>query len=314
MNRVETAVALRAQVGAARADGRRVAFVPTMGALHDGHLSLVRRARHDDAFVVVSIFVNPMQFGPREDFASYPRDLDRDEHKLESLGAAAPDVVFAPAVEEIYPSWPLATVVSVRGLSEVLDGASRPGHFDGVTTVVAKLFNLVTPDVALFGRKDFQQLQVIRRMVADLDMAVAIEGCPTVREPDGLAMSSRNLYLDPEDRAAARVLPRALATAVRRARAARAGGEVPTTELLRTAAAVTISREPRVRIDYVEVVDSETLAPPDLDGGEARAVEPPATPRRLLVAVAAHVGRARLIDNVVVGDEEDEQRLLAAVS
>lgn len=364
---------LRAAVAAARRRGLRVGLVPTMGALHEAHLSLVRAGRKQSGFLVVSIFVNPLQFGPGEDYAAYPRDLAGDEAKLATQtldpgtgdpgepagaprpakagieparhgpgtadtgrgrrargaaggrppepasrdsggpgtpGPAAPDVVFAPPVEEVYPR-PAATTVSVPTLTEGLCGASRPGHFDGVATVVAKLFNLVRPDVAFFGRKDFQQLQVIRRMVEDLNFPVEVVGCPTVRDADGVAVSSRNDYLSAEEHRAARVLSRGLRAAVEAARKARRAGRRAAPDVLREAVAASLHAEPLVRTDYVEVVDPETLTPPDAAGrGEAGTDGP--GPDRVLVACAAHVGAARLIDNVVVGEEEDEQRLLAA--
>lgn len=219
MRRLTTAAAVYEAVTAARSQDRRVALVPTMGALHTGHLELVRRAAATSrspsgvrGLVVVSIFVNPLQFGPGEDYHTYPRDLQADETLLASLNDEAPDIVYAPLVEEMYPR-PLVTTVTVAGLGERLEGRSRPGHFAGVCTVVCKLFHQVAPDVALFGRKDFQQLQVIRRMVADLDLPVKIVAVPTVRETDGLAMSSRNAYLNPVERQAALCLWNSLSLA-----------------------------------------------------------------------------------------------------
>lgn len=338
--RVDTVAELRATVAAARAEGKSVGLVPTMGALHAGHLALVRRAREHVAargagFVVVSIFVNPMQFGPHEDYDIYPRNLPADETTLAGLGAAAPDLVYAPTVSEMYPR-PLLTTVSVAQLSERLEGAARPGHFEGVCIVVNKLLNQVAPDAAFFGRKDYQQLQVLRRMVADLNLRVDVIGVPTVREPDGLAMSSRNAFLAGEDRQAARCLSRALAAAVRVARAARAAEQPPDPDVLRRTALATIRGEPRARVDYVEVADPDTLAPPDEACGEVQgdARDPTAPPRepsaprralqrglesatdhrQLLVAVAVHIGQTRLIDNVVVGDLDDERRVLEATS
>ncbi|MBW3659816.1 MAG: pantoate--beta-alanine ligase [Actinobacteria bacterium] len=299
MERTTTIAGVRVRVAEARSAGARIGLVPTMGALHAGHLSLVERCRDLADLVVVSIFVNPTQFGPGEDLDAYPRDLEGDEAALRALGPAAPDVVFAPAVDEVYPRDPVTTV-SVRGLDQVLCGVSRPTHFDGVTTVVTKLLNIVQPDVAVFGRKDFQQLTILRRMVADLDVPVELVGGPIVREPDGVAMSSRNRYLEGVDRTAARALSRALRAAVAAARAARAAGEVPSSGVLRDAATVRLRAEPGARIDYVEVLDPDTLAPPP-DGAD-----------RWLVAVAAFVGPARLIDNVVVGERADEDALLAA--
>lgn len=259
--------------------GKRVGFVPTMGALHEGHLSLVRTARTQTDVVIVSVFVNPRQFGPNEDFARYPRAVEKDSAML---AAEKIDYLFLPSVEEMYPpgaeSW-----VTVQGLSEKLDGRSRPGHFNGVTTVVAKLFNIVQPDFAFFGQKDAAQVAVINKMVLDLNFDVRIVVCPIVREPDGLAMSSRNAYLSPEQRKQALVLNRALMrvqTLVDR-------GE-STAARLKVAGEQVIAEEPAVKLDYFEVVDRNTLDPvADISGGA-------------LVAVAAYVGTTRLIDNIVV--------------
>ncbi len=331
MRRVTTIAELRAAVAAARHDGARIGLVPTMGALHAGHVSLVDQARDLADFVVVSIFVNPAQFAPGEDLDAYPRDIAGDEAAMAALGDRAPDLVFAPSVEEVYPR-PRLTTVHVAELGGKLCGASRPIHFDGVTTVVAKLFNLVQPDVAVFGRKDFQQLTIVRRMVADLDMPVEVVGGRTVREPDGVAMSSRNRYLMGEDREAARVLSQALRAAVLTAREQRASaraGNAPESETdaaaVLAAARRTLSDESRATIDYVEVLDPEDLTPvagpPPLDpqgtpgvrgGGEAVGKRGEGT--RLLVAIAAHVGPARLIDNVVIGELDDEDALLAATA
>ena len=309
MERVTTIAAIRARSRAARARGHTVGLVPTMGALHEGHLSLVRAARAAADLVVVSVFVNPTQFGPGEDLDAYPRDLEGDEARLRALGDDAPDLVFAPPVEEVYPGEPLTTV-HVDRLTDVLCGASRPGHFDGVTTVVNKLFNIVEPDRAFFGRKDFQQLAVIRRMVADLDQPVDVVGAPTVREADGLAMSSRNAYLDEEQRRDALALSRGLRAAVATARRARDDGHGPTAMQLREAVLVTLGEHPDIRVDYVDVLDPQSLTPPAPDAGSVDPAE--RREQQLLVAIAAHVGPARLIDNVVVGDREDEDRLLAA--
>ncbi len=322
MDRLTTIAEVRAAVAAHRAAGRSVALVPTMGALHAGHLSLVTEARRHADVVVVSIFVNPTQFGPGEDLDSYPRDLEGDEAALRSLGEDAPDHVFAPDASEVYPQGvPVPTRVLVAGLTERLCGARRPGHFDGVGLVVTKLHNIVGPDVVVYGRKDFQQLTVIRRIVADLDQPVRIVGAPIVREPDGLAMSSRNRYLSDEDRVTARVLSRALRAAVLAAREARAAGMPPGAGMLADAATVTLSEAPDARLDYLEVLDPTTLQPPrpPFDAqqrGEARQGQQDGTvtPKGLLVAVAAFVGPARLIDNVLIGDEDDEDRLLAATS
>ena len=281
---LRTKAELRAAVAEAKRAGETVGFVPTMGYLHDGHLSLIRAARAECDLVVMSLFVNPTQFGAGADLDRYPRDEERD---LRLAGEAGADLVFAPAVEEIYPNGlkDIATYVEVTGqLTGVLDGdPSRrgPEHFRGVTTVVAKLFNLVGPDVAYFGQKDAQQAVVIRRMVRDLDFPVRIEVLPTVREPDGLAMSSRNAYLGPEDRQRATALNRALATAERRAREGGLG--IGLESARRELAAVGIEPE------YLEARDAETLEP-------VHALED----RPVLVLVAAQVGPARLIDNVLI--------------
>jgi pantoate--beta-alanine ligase len=267
----------RAAFGAA---GERVAFVPTMGNLHDGHLELVRRGRALAPRVVVSIFVNPLQFGPAEDLASYPRTLARD---AELLAAAGADLLFAPSADAMYPR-PASeqTRVEVPGLSDILCGASRPGHFVGVATVVCKLFNMVRPDLALFGEKDFQQLAVIRRMVEDLCIPVEVLGVPTVREPDGLAMSSRNGYLTAEERERAPALHRALQSA---AKALEAGGADPLTVARAATAAIDAAG---LRTDYVSVRRVRDLALP----GDAD--------EDLVVLAAAYLGRARLIDNLRV--------------
>jgi pantoate--beta-alanine ligase len=258
-----------------------VGLVPTMGYLHEGHISLVRRARAENAVVAVSIFVNPTQFGPREDLSRYPRDLPRDLALLESAGA---DVVFTPAAEDMYPPG-FATYVDPAGpLTLRLEAASRPGHFRGVATVVAKLFNLVRPDRAYFGQKDAQQVAVIRRMVADLNVPLELRICPTVREADGLAMSSRNSYLGPEDRAAATVLSRALQVGARAFDDRSAVG----VEVVRRAMTEVIAAEPRATLDYADVCDPDTFEPLT----ELRA---PA-----LLAIAARVGPARLIDNALL--------------
>ncbi len=328
MRRATTVADVRREVERWRRAGLRVGLVPTMGALHAGHLSLVPFVRRHCDRVVVSVFVNPTQFGEGEDFEAYPRDLDGDEAALASLGGDAPEVVFAPSVEEMYPDGPPATTITVAGLTERLCGASRPGHFDGVGLVVTKLHNIVRPDVAAYSRKDFQQLQVIRRVVADLDQPVAVLGAPFVREADGLAMSSRNRYLDEQQRHDAVVLSRALRAAVVAARDARRAGGPVEPGMLRDAAAVTLAGTPTVRLDYLEVLDPDTLQPPragtaaplDAPRGEAgtghgagdgrEAAGQPRTSH--LVALAAFVGPARLIDNVVIGDRADEDRLLAA--
>jgi pantoate--beta-alanine ligase len=263
----------------ARTQGKRVAFVPTMGALHEGHLALVRRARQEAEFVVVSIFVNPLQFGPTEDFGKYPRTLEADCARLESVGA---DLVFAPTTEQMYPAG-ATTVVLVEGLSERLDGRSRPTHFRGVSTVVAKLFNIVGPDVAIFGQKDAAQVAVLRRMVRDLNMPLKLVVAPIVREPDGLAMSSRNAYLSPDERRQALVLHRALTQAEQLA----AAGERSAARL-RSAVLEVIASEPAARLDYCELVDADTLEPVETIS------------RGVLLALAAHFGQTRLIDNLLL--------------
>jgi pantoate--beta-alanine ligase len=278
---VATIREVRAAVAEARRAGRRVGFVPTMGALHAGHGRLVEVCRGDvgDGLVVVSIFVNPTQFGPDEDLARYPRTPEADVALCAGAGA---DLVFMPAVEEMYPSGRLATFVEVPGPSTPLEGERRPGHFRGVATVVMKLFQVVGPDLAHFGEKDYQQLLVIRRMVADLDVPVEVRGVPTVREPDGLALSSRNRYLDADDRKAAVVLSRALQAA----QALAASGE-RSAERIRRTLRETVESEGRAHLDYAEVADAETLEPLDALGAGRAA-------RALL---AARVGPARLIDN-----------------
>lgn len=254
-------------------------FVPTMGYLHEGHLSLVRRARAENDHVAVSIFVNPTQFGPHEDYNRYPRDLERDLQLLAPLGV---ELVFAPPVEEMYPPG-FQTWVVVEEVSRPLEGAARPGHFRGVATVVTKLFNILQPDRAYFGQKDAQQTVVIRRMVQDLNIPVEIVVCPTVREPDGLAMSSRNTYLSPEERQAATVLFRALQAA----KARYEEGERDA-ERLRAVMREVIQAEPLARLDYVSVADPETLQ--ELSRVEDRA----------LLSLAVYIGKTRLIDNILL--------------
>jgi len=270
---------MRGLARAARSRSQRLGLVPTMGALHQGHLSLVRAAREKSDLVAASIFVNPTQFGPNEDFAKYPRTLESDCALLEREGV---ELVFAPPVEEMYPKGAVTWVV-VEGLSDRLCGKSRPGHFRGVTTVVAKLFHIVEPDIAFFGQKDAAQVAIIQRMVRDLNMPVMIEVCPIVREPDGLAISSRNAYLSPQERKAALVLHRSLM----RVQKSFAEGERDSAKLL-SAARQEFATEPAARLDYVEVVDPEKLEPV------------PAVTKPTLVAVAAFVGPTRLIDNIVL--------------
>jgi pantoate--beta-alanine ligase len=253
---------LKAAVASFREAGAKVALVPTMGALHAGHMALIEAARRPGSRIVASIFVNPRQFGPGEDLARYPR---REAGDARMLSEANCDILWAPPVEEMYPDG-FATTVSVSGVSDELDGASRPGHFDGVATVVAKLFNQVSPDIAYFGEKDFQQLAVIRRMVADLDMAIEIASVPTQREDDGLAMSSRNIYLLPDERERAVALPRVLGVAAR----AIGRGDDPAATLADARATLETAG---FEVDYVELADAETLSlSPDAgrpDGGHA---------------------------------------------
>jgi len=280
MRVVRTVASLRRAIARARAEGARIGFVPTMGALHDGHLSLIRRARRETDFVVVSIFVNPTQFGPNEDFDRYPRTFAADRELARSAGA---DLIYAPAVREMYPEG-FSTCVQVTGSTAArLEGKSRPGFFRGVATVVTKLLNQVQPDVTCFGQKDAQQAVLVQRMVRDLDLPVRIVVCPTVREADGLAMSSRNRYLNAEERRQATVLSAAL----HRAAGLFASGVVETGRLKRALRAV-ISRVPAARTDYVEVVDAKTMEPLSV-------IDRPA-----LVALAVFVGTTRLIDNTVL--------------
>jgi len=264
----------------ARRDEQRLGLVPTMGALHEGHLALVREAKAQCEVVAVSIFVNPTQFGPGEDLSKYPRDFERDRGLLEREGV---DLLFAPSVEEMYPGGAV-TYVTVEGMSGRLCGRSRPGHFRGVTTVVSKLFHVVEPDLAFFGQKDAAQAAIIRRMVRDLDFQVQIRVCPIVREADGLAMSSRNAYLDSEQRRAGLVLYRAL----QQVRGLFSQGERRVVALAEAGQRV-LGGEPGVKVDYLEVVDPDTLEAVDEIRGPT------------LVAVAAFVGGTRLIDNIVLG-------------
>jgi len=280
---VESVAACRAVLDRARSAGRVVGLVPTMGALHDGHTSLMNRARAECDVVAVSIFVNPLQFGDPEDIAHYPRTLERD---LVVCAESGVDIVLVPSVQEMYPSWPDApsTTVSVRGVSEAWEGASRPGHFDGVATVVAKLFTIAGACRAYFGLKDFQQLAVVRRMASELSLPVEVVGCPIVREADGLALSSRNVRLSPAERQAAIVLSRALAAG----RAALAGGERSGAAVTRAMGAV-VAAESLVVLDYAVLVDADslqevgTVADHDHDS--------------LRLLIAAQVGPVRLIDN-----------------
>lgn len=277
MHTVRTLDALREAVAAFRAEGARVALVPTMGALHAGHMALIEAARGPGSRVVASIFVNPKQFGPNEDLARYPR---REAGDARMLAAGGCDLLWAPAVEEMYPQGFATTVSVAGGLTDVLDGAARPGHFDGVATVVLKLFNQVRPDIAYFGEKDWQQLAVVRRMAADLDTGVEVAGVPTQREDDGLALSSRNIYLDEGERARALALPRALGVAAR----AIGRGEPADAALADARGAL---ESAGFQVDYVALVDAEMLGEPVAG-----------RPRRLLAA--ARIGTTRLIDNIAV--------------
>lgn len=266
---------------------RPVGLVPTMGYLHEGHLSLVRRARKECASVVVSIFVNPLQFGPSEDLDRYPRDEERDLRLAREAGV---DAVFSPPPEEMYPEG-FTTEVRVRGLEDLLEGAARPGHFAGVATVLAKLLNVVGPDRMYMGQKDAQQAIVVRRMMHDLGFPASLVVCPTVREPDGLAMSSRNVYLSAAEREAAAFIPHALSVAAEEARDA--GEEAPATlaERLRELVKKELAREESLRIEYVSADDAESLGSAGDDT------------RELLLSCAVRLGETRLIDNVVVGGE-----------
>ncbi len=277
---VPTIDELRAVLDADRAADRTIGFVPTMGYLHAGHVSLMDAARAENDVVVASIFVNPLQFAANEDLSDYPRDLARDR---ELAGEAGVDLLFVPAGDEMYPDGEVLTTVAVPGLAGRWEGASRPTHFAGVATVVAKLFAIAGPCRAYFGEKDFQQLAIVRRMVADLSIPVEVRGCPIVREPDGLAMSSRNVYLEPDQRAAAPVLRRALDDGL----AAIADGERSGSAIAQIMTA-TVAAEPLVELDYAAAVDAATLTEAEELAGEVR------------LLIAARVGRPRLIDNAGV--------------
>jgi pantoate--beta-alanine ligase len=281
MQTVTTIAELRRHLDASRAVGRTVGLVPTMGYLHAGHESLMVRASAECDDVVATIFVNPLQFAPDEDLDAYPRDLEGDTALATRAGV---DWLFVPSVEEMYPR-PVATTVSVAGVSAAMEGASRPTHFDGVATVVAKLFNIVGPCHAYFGEKDFQQLAVIRRMVSDLSAPVVVVGCPTLREDDGLAKSSRNVYLSADERVAAPVLHRALRLGAEMI----AAGETDA-DVVRAAMAAEIATQSYGALDYVEVADADTLEPQQVCGPTSRLVG------------AVRFGRARLIDNIGVGN------------
>jgi pantoate--beta-alanine ligase len=279
MKILHTVDEMRELVSSARREGRRIGLVPTMGFFHEGHLSLMRQAREDNDLVVVSVFINPTQFGPGEDFRTYPRDMERDARLAESAGV---DVIFNPAPEDMYPEG-YSTYVDVEGLSKGLCGASRPGHFRGVATVCLKLMNIAGPDRAYFGMKDYQQLRVIQRMVADLNVPVQIVPMPIFREPDGLAMSSRNTYLNPVERESSLILKKALEYAQKLI-----DEGVTSADELRVRVVEFVSTEPLAQIDYVEVVDPDTLAcMKTLD-------------RDAVLALAVKIGNTRLIDNTLL--------------
>jgi pantoate--beta-alanine ligase len=277
---IERIEPLRAALGEPRRGGKGIALVPTMGALHEGHLALIDRARENAATVVMSLFVNPLQFGPNEDFARYPRDRDRDARLAEARGV---DIVFAPQPYELYPEG-RAITVEPGALASRWDGASRPGHFTGVLTVVAKLFNIVQPDVAVFGQKDIQQATMIRAMVRDLDFPVRLIVAPTVREQDGVALSSRNAYLSEEDRSRARALSRAIFAM----RDSFDAGE-RATAVLESLGTSVVAAESTVALEYLAVMDPQTLE------------TVPVAAAGNIIAIAARVGTTRLIDNVILG-------------
>lgn len=279
MNIAYTVKEVREQVNVWKREGLTVGFVPTMGYLHEGHRSLLEAARKNNDKVVVSIFVNPMQFGPTEDLESYPRDLEKDSKLCEGVGV---DLIFHPEPSEMYEEG-FCSYVDMNGLTTELCGKSRPIHFRGVQTVVLKLFNIVKPDNAYFGQKDAQQLAVIKRMVADLNVDVKITGCPIIREEDGLAKSSRNTYLNPEERQAALILSKSLAIGKKLIEA----GE-KSAEAVKKAIADNIATEPLAKIDYVDVVDFKTITPVDTIG------------ESVLVAIAVYIGKTRLIDNFII--------------
>ncbi|MFA5794718.1 MAG: pantoate--beta-alanine ligase [Candidatus Brocadiia bacterium] len=273
--------ALKKVIRRAKAKGETVGFVPTMGALHEGHLSLMRQSRKDNDLMVVSIFVNPMQFGPKEDYKKYPRTLAEDVRRMKTVGV---DIVFVPDVGQIYPEG-FQSCVNIGDLADTLCGRSRPGHFKGVLTVVNKLFNIVEPDVAYFGQKDYQQALIIGQMVHDLDMNLRIKVMPIVREKDGLAMSSRNAYLSPNERSRAAGLNRALNEAKRLIR----GGETSAARITGAMKRI-INWYGKSKIDYIAVVEPETLS-------DIKTIK---TRQKVLVALAVFIGRTRLIDNILV--------------
>ncbi len=270
---------LREQVRNIRKTDKRIGFVPTMGYLHNGHLSLIQKAREENDFVIISIYVNPLQFGPKEDLEKYPCDLKRDKKLVQSEGV---DIIFTPEVEEVY-STNFSTFVNVEGLTEGLCGVSRPDHFKGVTTIVTKLFNMVQPDRAYFGQKDAQQALVIRRLTKDLNFPIQIKILPTIREKDGLAMSSRNVYLSPKERDTAPLLYQSLLLAEKIIKNGEKDRQVVLSEIIRF-----LSKESRISIDYLEIVDTEVLKPLSNLKGE------------ILIAGAILIGNIRLIDNIIL--------------
>ncbi|MFT7597849.1 MAG: pantoate--beta-alanine ligase [Acidimicrobiales bacterium] len=280
IRQIDNIAMLRIELDRARANGKSIGFVPTMGFLHEGHASLMRAAAADNDLVVASIFVNPLQFGADEDLSTYPRDLPRD---TELAAEAGVDLLFTPDVDEMYPFGPVLTSVSIDALSNMLEGATRPDHFAGMATVVTKLFSIVGACRAYFGQKDYQQLAIVRRFVADLSIPVDVVGCPIIRAEDGLALSSRNTYLQPDERVAATVLNRALLAG---AALISSGQQNPT--IVANAMTKLVDAEPLATLDYAAVVDADTLAVPELIS----------EPWRLLVA--AQVGKPRLIDNIGV--------------
>ena len=288
METIHTIAWMKQIAAEARRSDRILGFVPTMGALHEGHFSLVRAAKKQCSPVVASIFVNPKQFGPAEDFQKYPRTLDSDRAALEALGV---DYLFAPPADEVYPPG-FSTAVVVEGLSDRLEGRSRPGHFRGVATVVLKLLEIVQPRIAFFGRKDAQQARIIRQMTSDLNLDAQIEVCPIVREPDGLALSSRNAYLSTEDRSAATVLYRSLAEARREIEA----GERDAARLVTVLRRV-LDSQPRLTLDYAEIVDADTFEPVM------------ALRKSCYILLAARVGNTRLIDNALIEQASDSFRV-----
>ena len=281
MEIIKNIVLLRQKLGVERKLAKTIGLVPTMGYLHEGHLSLVREARKSCEIVVMTIFVNPLQFGPQEDYAAYPRDFDRDALLAEKAGV---DFLFNPDPTEMYPSYPQDTTVSVKGITEQLCGKSRPGHFTGVATVVSKLFGIVQPDKAFFGQKDYQQVLVIKRMAEDLNMPIAIVMVPIKREKDGLAMSSRNAYLSAAERKEALSLNEALQMCL----GAYREGQTSSTSL-KEIMIKRIKQEPSAVIEYIEVCDADDLRPIDF------------VDRRTLVALAVRIGKTRLIDNLLIG-------------